>query len=352
MGRRVLITGLDTFWGGRMAQALEADPDVEMILGLGTDEPRVAARAHRVRPRPTRSTRSSAASCGPPRWTPSSTPSSRPTRSASRSPGPPRDQRDRHAEPAGGRRRAGLVGAPGGGQVLDPRLRLGRAGPGLVPRGDTRDRARSGPGSSARSRGRGAGPGLRRRQPRTSIVTVLRFANVLGTDIVTPISHNLRRRLLPVHRRLRSAGPVRRGGRRRPGPRVRHRPPDPRASSTWPATGKLPWSEVASIGGAHLPAAPAGAAPPVRRPAAPARGRPVPPEMEASSATAGAWTPRRLMRGGLRLPLHQRRGGRELRPGQQPAPGDRLRRARLPLRAGRRAVLPALAGGGPRASTR
>lgn len=41
MGQRVLITGLDTFWGGRMAQALESDPDVEMILGMGTHEPRV-----------------------------------------------------------------------------------------------------------------------------------------------------------------------------------------------------------------------------------------------------------------------------------------------------------------------
>jgi UDP-glucose 4-epimerase len=41
MGRRVLITGLDTFWGGRMAQALEADPDVEMILGMGASEPSV-----------------------------------------------------------------------------------------------------------------------------------------------------------------------------------------------------------------------------------------------------------------------------------------------------------------------
>jgi len=30
------------------------------------------------------------------------------------------------------------------------------------------------------------------------IVSVLRFANVLGTDIITPISHNLRRRLLPT----------------------------------------------------------------------------------------------------------------------------------------------------------
>jgi UDP-glucose 4-epimerase len=41
MGRRVLITGLDTFWGGRMAQALENKPDVEMILGLGTSDPKV-----------------------------------------------------------------------------------------------------------------------------------------------------------------------------------------------------------------------------------------------------------------------------------------------------------------------
>ncbi len=41
MGRRVLITGLDTFWGGRMAQALESEPEVEMILGLGANEPKV-----------------------------------------------------------------------------------------------------------------------------------------------------------------------------------------------------------------------------------------------------------------------------------------------------------------------
>src|SRR4051795_3241502 len=41
MGRRVLITGLSTFWGGRVAQALEADPDVEVIIGLDTREPQV-----------------------------------------------------------------------------------------------------------------------------------------------------------------------------------------------------------------------------------------------------------------------------------------------------------------------
>src|SRR5438105_6528858 len=41
MGRRILVTGLGSFWGGRVAQALENDPNVEMIVGLDTDEPRV-----------------------------------------------------------------------------------------------------------------------------------------------------------------------------------------------------------------------------------------------------------------------------------------------------------------------
>ena len=41
MGRRVLITGLGTFWGGRVAQALERQPDVDVIVGLDTDEPKV-----------------------------------------------------------------------------------------------------------------------------------------------------------------------------------------------------------------------------------------------------------------------------------------------------------------------
>jgi UDP-glucose 4-epimerase len=41
MARRVLVTGADTFWGGRIIQALEADPDFETILGLGTNNPSV-----------------------------------------------------------------------------------------------------------------------------------------------------------------------------------------------------------------------------------------------------------------------------------------------------------------------
>lgn len=41
MGRRILITGIGTFWGGRVAQALEADPQVEVIVGLDDQAPRI-----------------------------------------------------------------------------------------------------------------------------------------------------------------------------------------------------------------------------------------------------------------------------------------------------------------------
>jgi UDP-glucose 4-epimerase len=41
MGKRILITGLSTFWGSRLAQALEADPGVDVIVGLDRDEPTV-----------------------------------------------------------------------------------------------------------------------------------------------------------------------------------------------------------------------------------------------------------------------------------------------------------------------
>lgn len=38
--RRILITGLSTHWGGRLAQLLERDPAVEAIVGIDTDDPR------------------------------------------------------------------------------------------------------------------------------------------------------------------------------------------------------------------------------------------------------------------------------------------------------------------------
>jgi UDP-glucose 4-epimerase len=41
MGRRVLITGLGTFWGGRVAQKLEQEDGVDVIVGLDREEPSV-----------------------------------------------------------------------------------------------------------------------------------------------------------------------------------------------------------------------------------------------------------------------------------------------------------------------
>lgn len=38
--RRVLITGLSTYWGGRLALALEQDPEVETIIGVDSRDPR------------------------------------------------------------------------------------------------------------------------------------------------------------------------------------------------------------------------------------------------------------------------------------------------------------------------
>lgn len=39
--RRVLITGLSTYWGGRLAEALESDEGVEAIVGVDSHEPRI-----------------------------------------------------------------------------------------------------------------------------------------------------------------------------------------------------------------------------------------------------------------------------------------------------------------------
>jgi UDP-glucose 4-epimerase len=40
--RRVLITGLSTHWGGRLAQALEQDPSIEAVIGVDRRPPKVA----------------------------------------------------------------------------------------------------------------------------------------------------------------------------------------------------------------------------------------------------------------------------------------------------------------------
>jgi len=38
--RRILITGLSSHWGGRLAQVLESDPEIETIIGVDVEDPR------------------------------------------------------------------------------------------------------------------------------------------------------------------------------------------------------------------------------------------------------------------------------------------------------------------------
>ena len=40
--KRILITGLSTYWGGRLAQALEQDPEIETVIGIDRTPPKLA----------------------------------------------------------------------------------------------------------------------------------------------------------------------------------------------------------------------------------------------------------------------------------------------------------------------
>ena len=42
-GVRVLVTGLSTYWGGRLAQALEGFEQIETIIGVDSREPTPAS---------------------------------------------------------------------------------------------------------------------------------------------------------------------------------------------------------------------------------------------------------------------------------------------------------------------
>ena len=42
MKRRILITGVSTYWGGRLAQELQKDPDNEAIIAVSPDDPSCA----------------------------------------------------------------------------------------------------------------------------------------------------------------------------------------------------------------------------------------------------------------------------------------------------------------------
>jgi UDP-glucose 4-epimerase len=249
MGRRVLITGLDTFWGGRMAQALENDPSVEMILGLGTHEPKVplertefvrADQTYSILNRIVRATQVDTI-----------VHTFLETNSVNVS-----SRLLHEINVIGTLNLLAAAGAPGtpvqqvvvkssthiyGSSEKDP----------VWFRESTR---RNSPVRTQLERSLIEVEALVHDFAEDNphlVVSVLRFANVLGSDIVTPISANLRRRLLPCVAGydplvqfveeddvVRSLEHV-----------TRNRIP---GLFNVAGAGKLPWSEVASIGGAHL----------------------------------------------------------------------------------------------------
>jgi len=249
VGRRVLITGLDSFWGGRMAQALESDPEVEMILGMGTREPSVPLeRAEFVRADQTYSILSRIV---------------RATQvdtivhtflvvDSTRVPG-----RALHEINVIGTMNLLAAAGQSGSPVRQVVVKSSTLVYGSAPTDPAWFREEVPRTSPARTRVErslleveGFVRDFAEDNPAT-VVSVLRFANVLGTDIVTPISTNLSRPLCPavagydplvqfieeddVTRCLEHV--------------TRHRVP---GLYNVAGAGKLPWSEVASICGTRL----------------------------------------------------------------------------------------------------
>jgi UDP-glucose 4-epimerase len=249
MGRRVLVTGADTFWGGRMIQALEADPDVDVILGIGSSSPSVPfERAEFVRGDQTYSILSrivKATQVDTILHTFLVVDSTLvPARAL------------HEIDVIGTMNLLAAAGAPGSPvrHIVFKSSTLVYGATEKDPNTFSEDTPRSFPPSTQVERALVEAEGLVRdfaEENPDVVVSTLRFANVLGTDIVTSISKNLSRPLCPslfgfdplvqfveeddVVRALEHV--------------TRHRLP---GTYNVAGAGRLPWSEVASICGTRL----------------------------------------------------------------------------------------------------
>ncbi len=248
MSRRVLITGVDTFWGGRMAQALELDPSVDMILGLGTDSPKVALeRTEFVRADTKYSILSRLV-----RATKVDTivHTFLETNSLTTT------SRELHEKNVIGT--LNLLAAAGhtGSSVRQVVIKSSTHIYGASDSDPVwfRESAHRSPGSITRVERsllevEALVHDFAEDNPHL-VVSMLRFANVLGTDIVTPISSNLRRRVLPV---IAGFDPQIQFIEEDDVVRALEWVTSRRIPGTFNAAGagRLPWSEVADLAGAR-----------------------------------------------------------------------------------------------------
>ncbi len=195
MGRRILVTGADTFWGRRVVRALEADPQMEVILGTGTHRPSVPFdRAELVRADQTYATLSRIVGTARVDTVVHTCLVVDSTQARSRA--------LHETNVIGTMHLLAAAGAPGSTvrQVVLQSSTLVYGSTAHDPNTFAEETPRSSPPRTRAERSLLEAEALVRDfavdNPDIR-VTVLRFANVLGTDIVTPISRNLARPLCP-----------------------------------------------------------------------------------------------------------------------------------------------------------
>ena len=232
-------------------------PDVDVIVGLDTDGARGWPSSGPSSSAPTRTTRSWPGWSRPPGSTPSSTPALVVDSTRDRRPSDPRAQRHRHHEPPRGRRRRPTARSRSrGGQVLDPGLRgLARATRTGSPSARQRVAPAADPHRAVAARGGELRRRLRRGQPPTCGWPPCASPTCSAPTSRPPLSTALTLPLVPRDRRLRSPAPVRRAARRGAGARSSPSTGSSRGATTWPAHGRLPWSEVSAMAGKLRPAA-------------------------------------------------------------------------------------------------
>jgi UDP-glucose 4-epimerase len=249
MGRRILVTGADTFWGGRMIQALEADTSMDVILGLGARVPSVPfERAEFVRADQTYSILNRIVKA-------TQVDTILHTFMVTNSATVP-NRALHEINVIGTMNLLAAAGAAGSSvrQIVVKSSTLVYGSSARDPNTFLEDTPRAGPPRTAIERALVEAEALVRdfsEDNPSTLVTVLRFANVLGPHLTTPISRNLARSVCPaifgfdpllqfieeddVVRALRH---VTRGGI--PG------------LYNVAGEGRLPWSEVAHICGTRL----------------------------------------------------------------------------------------------------
>jgi UDP-glucose 4-epimerase len=249
MGRRILVTGADTFWGGRMIQALEEDSSWDVILGMGARTPSVPfERAEFVRADQTYSILNRIVRA-------TQVDTILHTFMVTNSTTVP-NRALHEINVIGTMNLLAAAGAAGSSvrHIVVKSSTLVYGSSARDPSTFHEDTPRGGPAKNNIERALIEAEGLVRdfsEDNPSTLVTVLRFANVLGTHLTTPLSRNLSRPLCPSifgfdpllqfveeDDVVRALLHVTRGGI--PG------------LYNVAGEGRLPWSEVAHICGTHL----------------------------------------------------------------------------------------------------